>query len=131
MKTIKSITPMFLCCVRIYVALIIILGLQLASPVYADPQKASRLYEDALRRFDKGDLQGTVIQLKNAIQQDDKMLPAHLLLGKTLFKQGQLKGAEAAFEEALKLGVDRGEVVVQLEQNRGHPRFHDNYDACN
>ena len=57
-----------------------------------------------------------VIQLKNALQQDSKMLAAHLLLGKALLRNGDLKGAEAAFEEALKQGVNRGEVALPLGQ---------------
>lgn len=44
------------------------------------------------------------------------MLAAHLLLGKALLKNGDLKGAEAAFEEALKQGVNRGEVALPLGQ---------------
>ena len=54
------------------------------------------------------------------------MLPAHLLLGKALLKQGDLKGAEAAFEEALNQGIDRSEVVLPLGQIYiaiGRPEF--------
>lgn len=87
-----------------------------ASPVLATPEKAANYYEDALRRFEKDDMPAAVIQLKNAIQQDQKMLAAHLLLGKALLKDGDLKGAEAAFEEALKQGVNRGEVALPLGQ---------------
>lgn len=82
----------------------------------ATPEKAATYYEDALRRYEKDDIPAAVIQLKNAIQQDQKMLAAHLLLGKSLLKDGDLKGAEAAFEEALKQGVNRGEVVIPLGQ---------------
>ena len=82
----------------------------------ATPEKAASYYEDALRRYEKDDIPAAVIQLKNAIQQDQKMLAAHLLLGKALLKNGDLKGAEAAFEEALKQGVNRGEVAIPLGQ---------------
>ena len=44
------------------------------------------------------------------------MLAAHLLLGKALLRSGQLQGAEVAFEEALKQGVNRGEVALPLGQ---------------
>lgn len=88
----------------------------IATPVMATPEKAASYYEDALRRYEKDDVAGAVIQLKNAIQQDQKMLAAHLLLGKVLFRDGDLKGAEAAFEEALKQGVNRGEVAIPLGQ---------------
>lgn len=85
-----------------------------AAPGHAASDKASGLYEDALKRFEKDDVAGAVIQLKNAIQQDQRMLAAHLLLGKALVRSGDLKGAEAAFEEAVKQGVSRGEVALPM-----------------
>jgi putative PEP-CTERM system TPR-repeat lipoprotein len=97
-----------------------VLGLLLAGllslAAQATPEKAAKFYEDALLRYEKGDLDGATVQLKNTIQQDQKMLAAHLLLGKVLLKNGELKGAEAAFEEALKQGVNRSEVAVPLGQ---------------
>lgn len=83
-----------------------------ASP---DP-KAAKFYEDALVRYEKKDIAGAIIQLKNAIKEDRKMLPVHVLLGKALLEQGQVNAAEAAFEEALRLGVNRAEVVVHLAE---------------
>jgi len=77
----------------------------------AAADKASTYYEDGQRRFERGDLPGAIIQLKNSIQEDQKMLAAHLLLGKVLLGQGELKAAEAALEEALKQGVSRSEVA--------------------
>ncbi len=82
----------------------------------ATPEKAAKYYEDALRRYESNEMSAAVIQLKNALQQDAKMLAAHLLLGKALLKGGQLQGAEVAFEEALKQGVNRGEVALPLGQ---------------
>lgn len=83
---------------------------------WATPEKAAKFYEDALQRFEAGDLAAATIQLKNTIQQDQKMLAAHLLLGKVLLASGELKAAEAAFEEALKQGVSRSEVALPLGQ---------------
>lgn len=87
-----------------------------SASAWASPEKAASYYEDALRRYEKDDIPAAVIQLKNAIQQDQKMLAAHLLLGKALLRNGDLKGAEAAFDEALKQGVNRGEVALPLGQ---------------
>ena len=81
--------------------------------VAADPQ-SSKLYEDALVRFEKADYAGAVIQLKNALQIDNRQLPVQLLLGRALQANGDLVGAEVAFTEALRLGVNRAEVVVPL-----------------
>lgn len=80
----------------------------------AGDAKASRLYEDALARYEKKDLPGAIIQLKNALQIDKTMLPVHVLLGKALLEQNQPNAAEAALVEALRLGASREEVVVSL-----------------
>jgi cellulose synthase operon protein C len=79
----------------------------------ADP-KASRFYEDALNRFEKRDIPGAIIQLKNALQIDKNMLPVQVLLGKALLANGEAAAAEVALNEALRLGVNRAEIVVAL-----------------
>lgn len=76
--------------------------------------KAARYYEDALTRYDKKDVAGAIIQLKNALQIDKNMLPVHVLLGKALLASSEAIGAEVAFNEALRLGVNRAEVVIPL-----------------
>jgi cellulose synthase operon protein C len=89
----------------------------LLSPVAAADSKASRYYEDALTRYERKDFPGAVIQLKNAIQADQKMLAAHVLLGKALLGAGDPVGAEVEFDEALKQGVSRAEVITLLGQS--------------
>lgn len=81
----------------------------------SDP-KAARLYEDALARFEARDHAGAIIQLKNALRIDAAMLPVHVLLGKALLARGDVIAAEVAFDEALRLGVDRAEVVLPLAE---------------
>lgn len=81
----------------------------------ADP-KAAKFYEDALIRYEKKDLPGAIIQLKNALQIDKSMLPVQMLLGKALLQNGEMAAAEIAFLEALRLGVNRAEVVTLLAQ---------------
>lgn len=88
-------------------------ALALAASAAADP-KASRLYEDALQRFEKKDHAGAIVQLKNALQIDKNLLPVHVLLGKALLAHGEVVAAEVALNEALALGVNRAEVVVPL-----------------
>nr|WP_315239611.1 XrtA/PEP-CTERM system TPR-repeat protein PrsT [uncultured Albidiferax sp.] len=78
--------------------------------------KASRFYEDALGRFEKRDMPGAIIQLKNALQIDKNMLPVQVLLGKALLANGEAATAEVALLEAIRLGVNRAEVVVPLAQ---------------
>lgn len=78
--------------------------------------RASQFYEDALQRFDKKDFPGAVVQLKNVLRLDAKNLSAQVLLGKALLADGQLNAAEVAFTEALRLGVNRAEVVVPMAE---------------
>jgi len=78
--------------------------------------KAAGFYEDALTRYEKKDIPGAIIQLKNALQIDPNLLPVQLLLGKALMRNGEVAAAEVAFEEALRLGVNRAEVAVLLGQ---------------
>ena len=86
-----------------------------ASATAADP-KASKFFEDALVRYEKKDIEGAIIQLKNALQIDPNMLAVQMLLGRALMKNGEVAAAEVAFLQALRLGVNRAEVVVPLGQ---------------
>lgn len=76
--------------------------------------KTSQFYEDALQRFERQDFAGAVIQLKNVIKADNKNLAAQVLLGKALLENRQAGAAEVALNEALRLGVNRAEVVLPL-----------------
>lgn len=89
-------------------------GWLLASTSLAADPRAAQFYESALARYDKKDLAGAVIELKNALQHDTRFLPVHVLLGRVLLAQGQAAAAEVSFNEALSLGVSRSEVVVAL-----------------
>jgi len=72
--------------------------------------RAARYYEDALTRYERRDIHGAIVQLKNALQVDRNMLPVHVLLGKALLSNGEVGAAEVAFTEALRLGVNRAQV---------------------
>ncbi len=93
-----------------------VLGASALVSLAANP-KASQFYEDALQRFEKKDFAGAIIQLKNSIKIDNKQLPVQMLLGKALLANGEVAAAEVAFNEALKLGVNRAEVVVPMAQS--------------
>lgn len=90
--------------------------LVVAVPAFAADSKAARFYEDALNRYEKRDLPGAIIQLKNALQIDKSMLPVQVLLGKALLANGEILSAEVALQEAMRLGVNRAEIVVPLAQ---------------
>ena len=86
------------------------------SPASAVDAEASRYYEDALQRFERNELSAAIIQLKNALKTSPNMLAAHVLLGKALLKNGDAGAAEVEFDQAMKLGVDRTEVILALGQ---------------
>lgn len=88
-----------------------------SSMVFAQGNMSSPFHEDALQRFEKKDYPGSIIQLKNALKQTPNNLPVQLLLGKALLENGDVVAAEVAFNEALRLGVNRAEVVTQLGQS--------------
>ncbi|WP_177200683.1 XrtA/PEP-CTERM system TPR-repeat protein PrsT [Roseateles sp. YR242] len=92
------------------------LAVCLSSSAHADSVKASRFYEDALKRFERRDVDGAIIQLKNALQQDARLLSVHVLLGKALLSRSEAAAAEIEFNEALQLGINRAEVAVPLAQ---------------
>src|SRR5574343_1071381 len=95
---------------------LLVAGAVTALPALATDSKAYRYYEDALSRYERKDLNGAIIQLKNAIQGDQKLLAAHVLLGKSLLETGDPIGAEVEFDEALRQGVSRAEVLTFLGQ---------------
>ncbi|MFO1362614.1 MAG: XrtA/PEP-CTERM system TPR-repeat protein PrsT [Burkholderiales bacterium] len=91
-------------------------ALAAAPLVAARAQSPAQLYENALARFEKNDVAGAVIQLKNALQQDPRLLAAHVLLGRALLAEGDAGGAEAALSRAVGLGVNRSEVALPFAQ---------------
>ena len=105
--------------VRALLCTLVVLGCASALPARAQstgPAKAAKFYEDALQRYERNDLAGAAVQLRNALQNDRKNIAAQLLLGRVLLAAGDLKAAEAALEEARKQGVSMSEVAPLLGQ---------------
>jgi len=97
-------------------ALALVLALALPPMASANPAASAKAYDAALRRYEQRDLPGAAVELKNALQADGKNLAAHLLFGRVLMAMGELKAAEAAFEEALRQGVSKVEIAPLLGQ---------------
>jgi putative PEP-CTERM system TPR-repeat lipoprotein len=100
-------------------ARLLLAALFLAAPISSVAQQSSqatRYFEDALTRYERNDTAGAVIQLKNALQQDPRMLAAYVLLGKAQLAQAEPAEAESALGRALELGAARSEVAVPLTQ---------------
>ena len=105
--------PLTLLCVLVVTLCALALP-ALAQP--AGPARGAKYYEDALLRYERNDLAGAAVQLRNAIQNDRKNIAAQLLLGRVLMGTGELKAAEAALEEALRQGVSMIEIAPLLGQ---------------
>lgn len=97
-------------------ALVLAFSVSASGLAQAADARASQFYEDALQRFEKKDFPGAVLQLKNVLKIDTKNLSAQVLLGRALLEDGEINAAEVAFVEALRLGVNRAEVVVPMAQ---------------
>ena len=78
--------------------------------------EAAKYYEDGLTRFEQNDVDGAIIQLKNALKEDPRLMAAQVLLGRAYLRTVDPAAAEIALEKALQLGVSRSEVVVPLAQ---------------
>ena len=73
---------------------------------------ASRYYEDALKRYERSDNAGAIIQLKNALKADSRMLPALVLMGQAYLRAGDPAAAERVLADAEKLGAARGRIAT-------------------
>ncbi len=92
-------------------------GLVFSSVARADTaEDAAHYYEDALTRYERRDDAAAVIQLKNALKQDHRMLPALVLLGQTYLRLGQPAAAEQVLADAERLGAARGQIAVLQAQ---------------
>lgn len=102
-------------------ALILVLGL-LGSGIYLYVKNTSTTAADYIKRAEAhrqaGDLQASVIDLKNALQKDGHNPHARLLLGQIYFELGDPTSAESTLLRALEEGAPRGEVYRPLEEAR-------------
>ena len=79
-----------------------------------DRERSQEFYEEALTGFKAEEYSTTIIQLRNALQQDPDNLPARILLGETLLREDQPRAAIKELEKALSLGGDENLVLVPL-----------------
>ncbi len=64
------------------------------------------LYEDALLRAGKDDFDSAVSHLKEIVKSDDTFVPAHILHGEIMLKQGIVKSAARFWERGFELTGD-------------------------
>ncbi|HRK78595.1 MAG TPA: PEP-CTERM system TPR-repeat protein PrsT [Thiobacillus sp.] len=95
----------------------LLVGLGVSPLALADREaQAARYYEDALARYERRDDAGAIIQLKNALKEDARMLPALVLLGQAHLRKGEPAAAERVFADAERLGAARGQIAVYQAQ---------------
>jgi len=88
--------------------------------VYAWPvlaanfESADEYYEDALDLYYKKDFASAIIQLKNALQLDDRHLPAKILLGESYLGAGEPEAAIVQLHRARAQGDDENIVAVPI-----------------
>lgn len=96
------------------IGLLLILCLQ---PIFSQAvsfNSADKYYEDALIHYQKKDFTTAIIQLKNALQLDNKHLPAKILLGEAYISSGNPEAAEVQLRRARQQGADEDLVAVPI-----------------
>ena len=88
-------------------------ALVLLAACNASPPSIDRLLAEARQYQQKGDLKAAVVVLKNILQQDPQQGEARYLMGLVFKQNGEPRGAEHHFREALKAKY-RPEVVLPL-----------------
>jgi putative PEP-CTERM system TPR-repeat lipoprotein len=95
----------------------LLIGMSVSVPAQADREtQAARYYEDALTRYERRDDAGAIIQLKNALKEDARMLPALVLLGQAHLRKGEPAAAELVLADAERLGAARMQIAVYQAQ---------------
>lgn len=96
---------------------LLLAGVLFVPLAYADSAvEASRYYEDALKRYERHDDAGAIIQLKNALKADSRMLPALVLMGQAHLRAGNPAAAERVLADAERLGAARGQIATLQAQ---------------
>jgi putative PEP-CTERM system TPR-repeat lipoprotein len=72
------------------------------------------LYEQALNSYNKGQINESVIHIKNLLKENKHYLPARLLFGRILLDEGELAAAEEQYQRAIVLNADKSLVVIPL-----------------
>ncbi|MFQ5957732.1 MAG: XrtA/PEP-CTERM system TPR-repeat protein PrsT [Alphaproteobacteria bacterium] len=97
------------------VAICLVMTVTVASAFAAtNRERSNEYYEDARAYLERGDLNGAVIQLKNALQNDPDNLAARYLLGEIYVRVGDGASAEKELLKARDRGLDEARVIIPL-----------------
>jgi putative PEP-CTERM system TPR-repeat lipoprotein len=84
--------------------------------LFGMPARAGTYYESALDLYASGDFSAAEIELRNALQESAKNVPARVLLGQVLLERDDPRAAAAELEQGLALGGDRNLILVPLAE---------------
>lgn len=73
------------------------------------------LYESACVSMNEGRLTEALVRVKEALKNDDKFLPGHILLGEVLDRQGSTASAAKVWEKALARFSTPEPIILKLE----------------
>lgn len=100
------------------VALAIALAFTTSAPLFGCDRISNLTEQEHIQRAkdfeDKGNLKGSIVELKNAIQKNPDSPQARLLLGQVYLKSGMGAEAEKELSQAAKLGVNLESTKLQL-----------------
>jgi putative PEP-CTERM system TPR-repeat lipoprotein len=91
------------------------LAVAFAGPA-ASQAPVNSYYEDAQRYHAEGDRSAALIQLKNALLENNQDVPSLLLMGDIYLEMGEAPAAEVAYGDALLLGADPGYTTPKIAE---------------
>jgi putative PEP-CTERM system TPR-repeat lipoprotein len=96
--------------------LLLVLTLNPLQISFADDIQAGKFYEDALQAYRSQNNAEAILQLKNALQQNQNYVAAHILIAEIYLQQKSLSAAEVQINLANQLGADRSLTIKPLAQ---------------
>lgn len=99
---------------NIIIGVVLVTSLTLAGCDRFHQYSEQELIQRAKDFEDQGNLKGSIIELKNALQKNPNSVQARLLLGQIYLKNGMGHEAEKEFRRALELGANREAHLPQL-----------------
>lgn len=84
--------------------------------LYGTAAQSGTYYESALDLYANGNFSGAEIELRNALQESARNVPARVLLGQVLLERDDPRAAAAELEQGLALGGDRNLILVPLAE---------------
>ncbi|ATG90923.1 XrtA/PEP-CTERM system TPR-repeat protein PrsT [Methylomonas koyamae] len=93
---------------------LLVAGIAPINYALADDVLAGQYYERALQAYREHNNEAAIIELKNALQQNERYVAAHVLLGDIYLQQKSLSETEVQLNLAKQLGADPSLIVENL-----------------